>query len=300
MDKAKPLYIVGVGRSGTSLLQSILGTHSSIKGLPETGILRRYIFRKNIKWSALASDKSVARNESLAKKVILADKNRASLMKVYRDSLFEGVADNFVLEKDPRLVEYLDLLSFVEKENRIIVITRDPRDVLVSKKEAAWSRGRTLFSYLTASHVQLTDSRYAKQQSNVFHLSYESLLKNPIAVIESVCQFLCLDFEPNMLNYQETAKTLVHDDEASWKKETFKPLMRSNYGKWSGKLSDIEAYLSVEVANDAFPELNFEQQSKLSKMEKVLAWALYYSVKLASISFRLVRKMIHKKIAREL
>ena len=39
------LLIVGVGRSGTSLLQSMLAAHSGIVMMPETSFIRRYLIR---------------------------------------------------------------------------------------------------------------------------------------------------------------------------------------------------------------------------------------------------------------
>ena len=38
-----PIFIVGVGRSGTSLLQTMLASHSLIAFPPETGFVRRYV-----------------------------------------------------------------------------------------------------------------------------------------------------------------------------------------------------------------------------------------------------------------
>ena len=39
----KRLFIVGVGRSGTSLLQSMMAAHSKIVMMPETSFVRRYL-----------------------------------------------------------------------------------------------------------------------------------------------------------------------------------------------------------------------------------------------------------------
>ncbi len=42
MTDARSIFVVGVGRSGTSLLQSMLAAHSELAFPPETGFLRRY------------------------------------------------------------------------------------------------------------------------------------------------------------------------------------------------------------------------------------------------------------------
>lgn len=300
MDRPKPLYIVGVGRSGTSLLQSIIGTHTQVKVLPETSILRRYIFANQVDWAALSSDSTVARYEPLKEKVSEAGESRFELIGIYKAVLFQNADVKYVLEKDPRLVESLNLLPLVNRDHKVITITRDPRDVLVSKKTASWSSGRSLFSYLTTSHVQLADSRRSSFQDNVFHVSYESLLQNPARQISSICQFLDLDFEPTMMEYQQTSKALIHDEEVSWKKETLKPLMRENHGKWKGKLSDFEAYMSVTIANSAYSELGYKQQTDLKRVKKIQALILKNVIIFASFTYRIIRKFKQRKVAQEL
>ena len=42
------IFIVGVGRSGTSLLQSMLNTHSKMSFIPETHFLRKYVFKSSV------------------------------------------------------------------------------------------------------------------------------------------------------------------------------------------------------------------------------------------------------------
>ena len=41
----KHLFIVGVGRSGTSLLQAMLASHAAIEIIPETGVLRNHVLK---------------------------------------------------------------------------------------------------------------------------------------------------------------------------------------------------------------------------------------------------------------
>ena len=45
-DNFEPIFIVGVGRSGTSLLQAMLNAHSKITFTPETHFIKSYLSKK--------------------------------------------------------------------------------------------------------------------------------------------------------------------------------------------------------------------------------------------------------------
>ena len=51
MSTKNYVFILGIGRSGTSLLQSMLDSHSKIKFLKENQFLRKVLYgKKNIEW----------------------------------------------------------------------------------------------------------------------------------------------------------------------------------------------------------------------------------------------------------
>ncbi|MEM9380785.1 MAG: sulfotransferase, partial [Planctomycetota bacterium] len=43
VDVARPIFVCGVGRSGTSLLQAMLAAHPEVALPPETHVFRRYV-----------------------------------------------------------------------------------------------------------------------------------------------------------------------------------------------------------------------------------------------------------------
>lgn len=242
MKKSSPLYIVGVGRSGTSLLQSILGTHSKIKAIPETSVLRRVIFENNS--IDLQSDRFLARIPSFSSKIMASDKDQRHILDAYIDMLSNEGEYKYVLDKDPRLIEYCPLINKFLEKAKIIHIYRDPRDVLASKKKAKWSAGRHLTSYLIASKIQLTDGMKIENMSNVISVKYEDLITATEFEIRRICVFLGISFQIEMLEFTGTSKLLMHDDESSWKKEILDPVNANNFNNWLDALSGIEALAS--------------------------------------------------------
>lgn len=287
------IFIVGVGRSGTSLLHSIVGSHTDIYAIPETSFLRRYVFNTKLSNYNKSSDQKLARFSILHNKFLKSSKSQIDNLTVYKSLQYDFPDYKYVLDKDPKLVEYTTLLHKVCNDIKIIILTRDPRDVLVSKKNALWSKGRSLFSYLLASHVQLSDSKNALCNSNTFHLSYESLLLNSSDCIEDICEFLGINYEIGMLNFQDTSKRLVSNDEFSWKKETLHSINRDNINKWSGNISDFESYLSILISESAFPGLGYKQDVNLPLHKLIIANGFKILVMCSSFFYRIFRSFKH-------
>lgn len=255
-------YIIGVGRSGTSLLQSILTSHSQIAIPPETGFVRGQVLSHKNKEERGDFQDYCVQNPKLEriKSVFEEDpaKTYASPLAFYQDFLTRYLQeDNKALigDKDPRLVEYVTGVSSLFPEAKFIHLIRDPRDVLLSKKKAAWSKSKPSWYHIFANYIQLKlgEQQGGKLgQERYLSLIYEQLLENPEKTAKRVCDFLNVSYEKEMLSFQDKAKKLVSEEEKQWKKETFGPLLKNNSGKWKGKLSNQEVALTECLCKQAF------------------------------------------------
>lgn len=242
------IFIVGVGRSGTSLLQSMVASHPAISALPETSFLRRYVFSTSRHSSDFSKDAHLKRIPLLIDSLHERGTSQSGLLESYLD-VVNHQDKSIVLDKDPRLIEYIPLLLKNFTNCKVIHIYRDPRDVLASKKNAAWSSGRSLISYLVAADVQLNAASKYESNNHVYSICYEELIRNPEKSLRKLCRFIDLSFHRSLLDHTLAAKRLVNHSELSWKKETFMPVKADNYGKWRSQLSGLEA-ASVEKVSD--------------------------------------------------
>ena len=159
-------------------------------------------------------------------------------------------------DKDPRCVEFLPLLARHWPAAHVVHVIRDPRDVLASKKKAAWSRHRSVLAHVFANRVQLRTGR--RDGPRLFgpryhEVVYEELLANPRAVLRNLTGRLGLAYEEGMLEFGGAAKALVSTDEIAWKRETLGPLLAANAGKWRRELSPWEAGLAELVCREGMP-----------------------------------------------
>jgi len=293
--KKSVVFIVGVGRSGTSLLQSMLHAHPDISFLPETHFFRNYVARLNNRWehekaggeafrSTLAKDEEYQR-ACISVENILSPfldgtctfdlaKVYTRLLRLHRDR--ESVA--IVGEKDPRLIDYLPQVKQVFPEARILHIVRDPRDVLLSRMNADWSAGRPDWLHMLTYRAQIVRGRREGLRSfgsQYMELRYEDLLSEPERVLHEVAKHVGVAYSDAMLAFQHSAEELVHESERSWKEETTGPLLRDNTGKWRNELSDWQICLTEQVCSRALGWFGYERVSHSMNLNRTQQFVLY-------------------------
>jgi len=298
-------FVVGVGRSGTSLLQGMLNSHPAICFAPETQFVRKYLATRKLERlfnvgglqavaQCLKSDTSLGRlglsGEELMEAIVsCGDPFHAcnlylALLARYVASRADAV---WLGDKDPRCVEYLPVVYRHFAGARIIHLVRDPRDVLASKRKAAWSSHRSVPSLVFANRVQLRIGR--RQGERLFgdrylEVAYEELVGNAEGALTRICRFLALDYDPAMLDFAASSHELVSEDEMQWKKETLGPLMVANVGKWQESLAPREVALCERACREAFESYGYRRSDCAERLGiKASLWVAVWSVVLASM-----------------
>ncbi len=280
-ENVQPVFVVGVGRSGTSLVHSMLAAHSQLAFPPEINFIRRYLATNKISETfhktgtkgvqkLLLEDRYIQRM-GLEVPAVLAAIERTS-QEVTDGIVYLALLHSYAQkigkprfgDKDPRSVEYLPLLGRYFPQAYIVHIIRDPRDVLASKKKAAWSRGRLPLLHIAANMVQLWMGRYYGPKffgHRYAEIVYEQLLVDPERVLRELSKKLDLEFEPVLSRFAEAAKELVTQEEMEWKKETLGELLRDNSGKWRDTLSDYEILVTESACREAMQVGQYQRSS---------------------------------------
>jgi hypothetical protein len=267
---APPIFVIGVGRSGTSLVQSMLAAHSLLAVPPETAFLRRFVAPRLLSHThrrggpeavekLLDGDERVRRlGLDLADTLHGTNWQTRHLDRTIYETVMAGYATTVAKprfgDKDPRLIEYLPVVSCLWPTAFVIHVVRDPRDVVSSRLKADWAKQRPYWVHALAYKVQMKLGRQAGPAlfgARYVEVHYEALVARAEEELRKLCAAVHLDFEEGMLSFQESARRLVASSELQWKRETLGPVLTDNVGKWHGVLSPP----AVKTVEAACPEM---------------------------------------------
>lgn len=174
-----PIYIGGCGRSGTTLLLSILSAHKDIFACPR---------ELNLFFDAELKSKNV---------------HLPKIHRLYRTLFFEKIkrSANRYCEKSPANVQRIETIDKYHKGNfRLIHIIRDGRDVVLSKhptrKDEYWVE--------PSRWVRDVNMGLASKDHPAIHtIRYEDLINEFEKTIEDICGFLDIPLSNEILNWHQ-------------------------------------------------------------------------------------------------
>ncbi len=243
------IFIVGVGRSGTTLLQSMLNAHPEICFTPETHFLKKFLvpaLRRNKSVTVhiaekLKADPGLARTGMDIERLVQehmeqeASPGFASFFRQVLEAYGKAQNKSRVGDKDPLNIEYLPHIRKAFPEAYVIHIIRDPRDVMLSRLRSDWGRRRPLLAHICEYQAHLEKARREGEalfKECYLEVSYEDLVNDPEIILQKLCKGLGVAYDEQMLQYQEKARALVKEGEEQWKGNVFKPVQKGNVGKW--------------------------------------------------------------------
>ncbi len=223
-------FIVGMGRSGTTMLTNILNSNDAIISSPENEfILHSYSTYQSKNFDNVEVrnsfekifDKEFSSVISIWKPLnafvedikSLAIKNFRNVCKLvylnYPLSGKEKKVVKYIIDKNPSYSLHLNVLQKLFPGAGYIVIIRDYRDNILSRKN--FSDNNTSIYKLAATWMYYYDRIFKdiKKYALPFHvIRYEDLVSDPETHIKSICKFLSLNYSENMLNFQSLSKEL--------------------------------------------------------------------------------------------
>lgn len=291
----KILFIVGVGRSGTTLLQNMINSHSKVAFIPEINFTRRFLFNSKLLneykkgidsfLKFIKSEKWLNRLDSSIINKLKVDKitDDDFSIKFYKQILLTNCKNqdkSIGGDKDPRSIEIVDKIENYIPNIHWIHIIRDPRDVIVSKKKATWSKNQNNLKHIISGTIQLQLAvRWREKYQNKFtEIFYEDLIQSPEESLKAICSEIGINFEKGMLDFQKSAKTLIAKDELDWKKSVFNSINVNNHSKWKEKLSSYEIALIESINNIAFNSYNYQKDKPAISLIKKLIILLLKSL----------------------
>ena len=199
-SSARPIFVIGMPRSGTSLVEQILASHSKVFGAGELAF-----------WDEafLAYLKAGAHRSGAQTLPALA----ASYLE--RLTRLSGGAAR-VVDKMPANFLYAGLIHAALPEARIIHVRRHPLDTCVSIyfqnffNVASYANDLDSLAHYHGQYVRITDHwRRVLPPSRFLEVAYEDLVAQPEAWIRRMLEFLDLPFESGCLEFHRTDRVVI-------------------------------------------------------------------------------------------
>ncbi|MFW5969689.1 MAG: tetratricopeptide repeat-containing sulfotransferase family protein [Halofilum sp. (in: g-proteobacteria)] len=217
-ERRRPVFLVGLPRSGTTLLDRMLGAHPDTRILEEFDSLR------------------------MAESAIVAGRTPAEARKVYWeyvDRHIDLTGDEVVIDKNPLHAPHLDVLPKVFPDARVIIALRHPYDAALSSYMQDFRLNPATVHFLDIGSTAtlcarlLTMMRLFEEAcpGQAIRVRYEDLVTDFQGEITRVLEGIGLGWHDDVAGYAARANATGMVTTPSYEQVT-KGLYRSSIGRW--------------------------------------------------------------------
>jgi len=289
IEPAPMPFIVGVGRSGTTLLRLLLDGHPDLAVTPEThwlvGAINKLLVNpcnpedvKNYILNHTYWPDMGITNIELSR--IFADYDKTHPVKIFR-TIYQKYAKRLGKKRigDKTPIHNLAMCEIAEMfpEAYFIHIIRDGRDVAVSYRDLWFGPGKDVKA---AATMWVERIQKARQQSQFLphykEVRYEELVLSPVSVLKEISKFIDLPYNPVQLEYHKHANERLAEFQGishngsfvtmNERRELFKftshPPDKSRIGRWSSQMSSEDVQNYESIAGQLLSELGYPLATK--------------------------------------
>ncbi len=292
------IYIIGIGRSGSTLLTKTLNRHSQIKAIPEVPVFLFFANKyKDIQGKTDMLEKEVREYLNLIQKLRPIEQVDISsrifdqpidynnyydyILGIYSKFSIEGKTNHHkvYVDKNPHYSLFIKKIMNLDKEAKFIVLVRDPRDNILSRKNKVNNK---------PGHIAYNSFRYRFFYDKIhpfignkkfLFIKYEQFVKNYEESISSILTFIGLEgelnsFQSNIVhsNYKIENKALENFANVHFK-DLNHPINSDHIEKWKKALSNKENEMIESITN---PYLQFYEYQASQPYTSYFYYVLKY------------------------
>jgi hypothetical protein len=215
-----PVFVVGIWRSGTSLLYTLLNQHPQIALTYESDLflLRSLFGRGKTKSDWLErwefwNHALTRHNIDVAKLPSQPTSYPAAAMGIWKQYSKQALYG----DKSPNYFDSMPALARQFPNARFIVIWRDPAKTARSIAQAA--KGSSFFGKRGIAHRALIGYRKMKRDCDLLarhgvplhQIHYEEMVQSPATVMQGICWFLQIPFDPRMATLEGADRSAIYE-----------------------------------------------------------------------------------------
>jgi predicted Zn-dependent protease len=221
-----PIFILGMPRAGSTLVEQILASHPLVEGtmeLPDIPLLaRRVAGKEEAEWADRISGLSADELRALGEEYL------------ERTRVQRREGRPFFIDKMPNNWVHVGLIHLILPNARIVDARRHPLDCCFSNFKQHYARGQG-FSYSLADmglyyadYVRLMAHFDRALPGRVHRVIHERLLDDPEAEVRALLAALGLEFDPACLAFHENRRAV----RTASSEQVRRPINREGQGQW--------------------------------------------------------------------
>tara|TARA_Y100000992_G_C21270053_1_gene496184 strand:+ start:1165 stop:2874 length:1710 start_codon:yes stop_codon:yes gene_type:complete len=243
IKKQIPIFVCGMPRSGTTLCEQILSSHSKITGAGELNYLAE---------AAKINRVLQPSNERIEKLESILNSNLS--LKAAREEYLEKLASKdksnstYISDKMPHNFIFIGLIKLILPEAKIIYCKRDPLDncfSLYSHKfielSHQYSYNQKILTKYYKLHEDLMKFWFEHYSHDIFVLDNEKLVNNQEKVSRELIDFCELDWESECLEFHKTKRQV----RTASIEQVRQPMNKKSIGAWK----KYEIHLQELISN---------------------------------------------------
>jgi hypothetical protein len=211
-------FVVGVGRSGTTLLRLMLDAHPQLAIPAETHFIPELIERATdgVRDNELAASITRARNwgdfgldaEEFTGRIAVLDRGgAAAVIRCFYELYAERRGKPRWGDKTPIYVTSMRRIGCELGEARFVHLIRDGRDVALSRRKRGMGAGKPIADAAERwkRRIERARDQARRLRGRYLELRFEDLIDDPEPALRRVCELVGLEYDPSMLAYHEGA-----------------------------------------------------------------------------------------------
>ncbi|MDX8381142.1 MAG: sulfotransferase [Ghiorsea sp.] len=228
-----PVFVLGMPRSGTTLVEQILASHSKIFGAGELGVVPQVI-------------QGLERWE----RHVGSGRHYPDCVDDLNPSVTQGIAENIlkelqefspeskhIVDKLPHNFENIGLIKFLFPQAKIISVRRDPRDIAMSNYFTDYQakHGGMGFAYnmvdigqQLADHNALIMHWHQLFPGEILEINYEDVVDDTEGSARRMLEYIGVDWEPQVLAFNELDRAVK--TASVW--QVRQPIYKTSKAKW--------------------------------------------------------------------
>jgi len=246
-DSTAPIFVLGMPRTGSTLVDRIIGSHPSVRSAGEVGNFPREVVRLV---QAIRPSGRLARSDLIR---LSAGIDRRELARSYARGLHALVGDDcHFIDKLPLNFLYVGLIALALPRATIIHVRRDPIDT-------CYAAFKTLFADAYPYSYRLDElGRYylgyrrlmahwdRALPGRIHHVEYERLVADPEAESRALLEACGVQWDPRCLRFHEDRQVVATASAT----QVRAPVYRSSVGMWRNYAEQLQPLIRTLERDD--------------------------------------------------